>query len=325
MKGFKFATGLAALAAGAFFASGIAVAQEKVSIRLAWVKSAANAGPYYYAVEKGLYAAEGLDVTVLEGKGSPLSIQAVASGDVLVGSADLGVVAKGVEKGIPVRAVYGELQENAMAVISRASNPIRTPKDLEGKTILGSAASSYTRLLPALCREAKVDCTKVGVKNVPAPFEPLFLSGQGDGMLGLFTNVPKLESQGARVAVLRYSDYGITSMANGLIVSNETIQKRPETVRKFMRATQRAWEAMRDRPDEVVAVWLKVMQSQEREMFTKVAHNVISIMQTPNSKGKPLGWMSPKDWERMVASMKEIGELERVLPAERYFTNQFVE
>ena len=301
------------------------VAQESVSIRLAWVKTAANAAPYYYAVDKGLYAAEGLNVTVLEGKGSPLSVQLVASGDVFIASADLAIVAKALEKDVPVRAVFGELQENAMAVLSIEPKGIKTPKDLEGKTILGSAATSYTRLLPALCLKAGIDCSKIRVRNVNPPFEPLMLAGQADGMLGLFTNAPKLEEQGAKVSILRYSDYGITTMANGLIVSEETLKKRPETVKKFVRATARAWAAMRDRPDEVVDSWMKILGSGDRSAYARVAEQSVSIMHTKRSRGRPIGWMAPDDWKEMLETLKSVGELETVLPLERYFTNQFVE
>lgn len=300
-------------------------AQESVSIRLAWVKTAANAAPYYYAVDKGLYAAEGLNVTVLEGKGSPLSVQLVASGDVFIASADLAIVAKAIEKDVPVRAVFGELQENAMAVLSIEPKGIKVPKDLEGKTILGSATTSYTKLLPALCLKTRIDCDKIKVRYVSPPFEPLMLAGQADGMLGLFTNAPKLEEQGAKVSILRYSDYGITTMANGLIVSEDTLKKRPETIRKFLRATALAWAAMRDRPDEVVDSWMKIIGSGDRATYARVAEQSVSIMHTKRSLGKPIGWMSPGDWKEMLDTLKSVGELEQIKPLERYYTNQFVE
>lgn len=315
---------LAAIAGIAF--AGAAFAQEKVSFRLAWIKTATNAAPYYYALAKGLYAAEGLDVTVLEGKGSPLNVQLVASGDVMIASADLAIVAKSIEKDIPVRAVFGELQENAMVVISMAAKPIRTPKELEGKTILGSAATSYTRLLPALCRKNGADCSKVTVRNTQPPFEPFFLSGQGDAMLGLFAdNVPKLEASGAKVHALRYSEFGISVMANGLIVRNDTLQNRPATIQKFVRATQKAWTAMRDNPDEVVDAWMKVVEKGDRATYAAIAKNATSIMHTRHSRGRPAGWMATEDWKQMLEVLKSVDEIDKVLPLERYFTNSLTE
>ncbi len=306
--------------------AGGALAQEKLTFRLAWIKTATNAAPYYYGVAKGLYAAEGLDVTVLEGKGSPTNVQLVASGDLAIASADLAIVAKSIEKDIPVRAVFGELQENAMVVISMAAKPIRTPKELEGKTILGSAATSYTRLLPALCRKNGADCSKVTVRNTNPPFEPFFLSGQGDAMLGLFAdNVPKLEAQGAKVHALRYSEFGINVMANGLIVREDMLQNRPATVQKFVRATQRAWTAMRERPDEVIDAWMKVIEKGDRATHAAIVKNAVSIMHTPHSKGRPAGWMASEDWKQMLDVLQSVGEIDKVLPLERYYTNRYTE
>jgi NitT/TauT family transport system substrate-binding protein len=45
---------------------------------------------------------------------------------------------------------------------------------------------------------------------------------------------------------------------------------------------------------------------------------------TPNTAGKPLGWMSEKDWEETVSVLKQYGGVTGPLAAGQLYTNEFV-
>jgi len=45
---------------------------------------------------------------------------------------------------------------------------------------------------------------------------------------------------------------------------------------------------------------------------------------TPTTAGKPLGWMSAKDWEETVAVLKQYGGVTSPLAAAQLYTNEFV-
>ncbi len=92
-------TRIAALAAAAvtLAAAPLAVAQDKVSLRLNWYLGGLHV-PFYYGKDKGYYAAEGIDLTINEGRGSANTVQVVAAGSDTFGLADSSsVVAHGVE------------------------------------------------------------------------------------------------------------------------------------------------------------------------------------------------------------------------------------
>ena len=69
----------------AFALPAAAFAQEKVTLRLDWVASGYHA-IWYYAVDKGLFKAEGIDLEVLEGRGSTVTAQTVGNNSVMFGT-----------------------------------------------------------------------------------------------------------------------------------------------------------------------------------------------------------------------------------------------
>ena len=55
-----------------------AQAADKVVLMLNWYVYGEHA-PFFYGKEKGLYAAEGIDLEIQEGRGSAVTVQAVAA------------------------------------------------------------------------------------------------------------------------------------------------------------------------------------------------------------------------------------------------------
>jgi NitT/TauT family transport system substrate-binding protein len=45
---------------------------------------------------------------------------------------------------------------------------------------------------------------------------------------------------------------------------------------------------------------------------------------TPSTEGKPLGWMSDKDWEATVETLWQYGGVTTPLEARQLYTNEFV-
>src|SRR5438046_4058995 len=112
----------AALAAAPF-----AHADDKVSLRLNWYLGGLHV-PFYYGKERGFYSAEGIDLTINEGRGSANTVQAVAAGSDTFGLADSSSVILTASKGADVKSVMSLLNSTGFAVISLASAGIRSPK-----------------------------------------------------------------------------------------------------------------------------------------------------------------------------------------------------
>src|SRR4051812_13031350 len=86
---------------------GLASAQAKltpVTVRLAFNYNG-HRSPYLLGKDKGFYAEEGLDVSVLEGKGVTSSMQLVASKQDTFAVVDPPSLMLGVAQGMPIRQV----------------------------------------------------------------------------------------------------------------------------------------------------------------------------------------------------------------------------
>jgi NitT/TauT family transport system substrate-binding protein len=134
--------------------------RRQVSVRLDWIYQGPNAG-FMVAREKGFYEQVGLTVEISPGTGSGNTAQLVASKATQFGYADGFVVGNGVSKGMDIRAVAGLYRRNPTAVIVLANSEIKSPKDLEGKTIAIAAGSTQFQQRPAFVKGCGLDTSKM--------------------------------------------------------------------------------------------------------------------------------------------------------------------
>jgi NitT/TauT family transport system substrate-binding protein len=50
----------------------------------------------------------------------------------------------------------------------------------------------------------------------------------------------------------------------------------------------------------------------------------LKLLATPNTRGKPLGWMAAEDWRKMIDLMVEYKIIEKKVPVADLYTNEFV-
>jgi NitT/TauT family transport system substrate-binding protein len=246
------ATGLTTLAAPV-----IAQQPQRATLMLNWVVYGEHA-PFIYGKKLGLYAEEGIDLEIQEGRGTGITIQAVGAETVNFGLADNSVMIKAVATGAPVKSVGVLLQRTPAALISPAGK-IDKPEDIAGKTIAITPGDAVTPLWPLYL--AKIGLTERDVKTVAGDAQTKLnavVNGQADGLLGFSSE------QGARlpdiinapVSILRFSEVGVTLIGLGIVASNRTMSGDPDLVRRFMRASTRAVEAAIADPQAAIDVLL---------------------------------------------------------------------
>lgn len=151
-----------AFAAGTLAAPAIvrAAPLKPVNVMLDWIYQGPNSG-FMLAQEKGFYREAGLDVTITSGKGSASTAQLVASKATQFGFSDGYVVANGVAKGMMLKSVASIYRRNPATVIVPAESAIKSPKDLEGKTIAIAAGSTQFTEWPAFVKGAGIEGSKI--------------------------------------------------------------------------------------------------------------------------------------------------------------------
>ena len=132
----------------------------KVSIRFSW-KLKGEYAPFYVALDKGYFSAEGLDVKLGPGAGAQGALAAVEQGQETATYAPAIFGLQAISKGLDVKVIALYHPGTPMAFISHPENPVRSPKDLEGKTLAHSVGDTASSFLPVFCKANNIDCGKI--------------------------------------------------------------------------------------------------------------------------------------------------------------------
>jgi NitT/TauT family transport system substrate-binding protein len=304
-----------------------AQAQKRdVSMRLDWLYQGPNAG-FVVAKDKGFYDEAGLTVDIGPGRGSGSTAQLVASKAAQFGFADGFVVGAGVAKGMDIVTVGAIYRRNPTAVIVLAESDIKSIKDLEGKTIGIAPGGTQFQQWPAALKGCKLDSSKIRVTNVdPAGAVPALVTGKVDALASYVQGtVPGVEIRSNKQArYFWYADCGVTAVSNGIIVHKDLVKSDPELVRAFVKASLKGFLYGRQHPDETVAIVQKFSQAVVPAIARREFEMSWDTWVTPNTAGKPIGWMSEADWDETVKVLKEYGGVSTPLKAADLFTNEFV-
>ncbi len=302
-------------------------ANVKLNFTLDWTIYGTHA-PFYLALDKGFYAEEGIDVSISEGQGSATVTQIIAGGNTPIGYIDYATMAQGIVQGVPVKAIFGVTQTSPMAVISHAENPIKTPKEMEGKVLAMAPAESTAQIFPALVAAAGVDAKKISIVNPAVGAKnALFLQNRADAIVGYSQlQTVQLEDQGAKVYYFKYADFGVNTLSNGIAVNNDFLSKNGDLVKRFLRATAKAWALAQKDPGGAVEGLLRTRPEfkEKKTMLLRQLELTFPLLNTSNTKGKPLGWMAKRDWEDTQEILSKYANLKKTIPAEQYFTNDYI-
>jgi NitT/TauT family transport system substrate-binding protein len=316
----------AGLAAVPLAGAGRAQNKRQVTVRLDWIYQGPNAG-FMVAKDKGFYEQAGLNVEVSPGTGSGNTAQLVASKATQFGFADGYVVGNGVSKGLNIRAVAGLYRRNPTAVVVLADSDIKTPKDLEGKTVAIAAGSTQFQQWPAFVKGCGLDASKIRVVNIdPAGSPPALITRQVPAIAGYaLGQVPSVEIRGnTKARIFWYADCGVTAVSNCIVVHNDLIKEEPELVLSFVAATLKGFLYGRRNLDEMIAIARKYSPAIEPAIARREAEMSWQSWISPNTERKPFGWMSEKDWEETVEVLKQYGGVTAPLQAQQLYTNDFV-
>jgi NitT/TauT family transport system substrate-binding protein len=286
--------------------------------------------PFAYGVGKGIFAEEGIDLTIKEGAGSGATVNAVIADAVRFGFADAGALARAVSKDAPVKMIGNYVQTSPQAIIFFADKGIKSVKDLAGKKVSFTAGDALHLNWPVLLRANGVERSQVQeVLLAAAAKQSAVMTGAVDAMGGYYTTqAGAIERETKKkVSWLRYADHGVNAITLGLIVNTKHAGDAALNCR-MARATTRAWAAAVKDPDGAVEALHQVFPNANkgakdltREQWIETAQ----LLHTKHSKGKAPGWMAREDWEALLTLLKEQGGMERVKAPEAYYANDFLD
>lgn len=210
------------------------------------------------------------------------------------------------------RMIYEMYNRGPSVLVTRADGPIKTLRDIEGRTMGAPAGSASARLLPLLARLNGIDVARINNLNVAANLqEQMLAAGQLDGILGfnysIYINLAQTRLDPERDARwFSYSDYGLDLYSNGVMASQALIKRDPDAVRRLVRAIHRGLKATVDDVDGAIRTMLSVEPLLNAEVEKRrLAYTLRNVMATPWTKANGFGGV---DVEKLKASIKAVVE-----------------
>ena len=177
---FRRLTRIAApLVAAAFAWSLPAAAETAVHLKLDR-KIDGPAAPFFVAIDKGYFKAEGLDVTIDAPTGEPQdTAKRLATINYDLAVADLNLLIKLRDQSATgAKAVFVVFDKPPAAIIARRSRGLAAPGDLAGKILAAPANEPASARWPIFAKLNGIDTEKVRIDNVGLPVrDPMLAVG----------------------------------------------------------------------------------------------------------------------------------------------------
>lgn len=302
------ALGAAAIASPAVLRSADAKGLTKVKMILAWLPEGSYAYAYV-AKKKGYWEKRGLDVDIARGYGSLASAQSVATGQFDFGMSNPASLVLLAAKNVDLHMI-GLMDYNSfMAVCMRKNSPIKTPKELEGKTVGQTLSSSDAAFFAPFCKKNGVDIAKVHRQNMDAKVRNQSLGGgQVDAITGLVSSMlPSLSTVGVQTKYFLYSDYGVDVYGNiGIAVTPQTAKDRPDICQAYMDGLSEGLHHTITDPKGATDIFLdavpELRMSNSGPEFVRLGMGVqrASVLSTDDAKTHGIGWADPGKLDQMA-------------------------
>lgn len=302
----------AALSAVALAVCSGAVAQgtEKVRFQTDWIPSGEHA-MYYGAWQKGIYAAEGLDITITRGYGSGDTVTKLAGGAFEFGVADVGAVltARARQK-IPVKTIATVYTHSPHSLFVLKSSAITSFKGLEGKKIGITPGNSHKFYFPKVAERSGTDPNKITWVNMDGAAMAAQLIAKNLDAAPFYSIHHYYQNKAAKKAgeeiiVLPFVEAGFRIYAASIVTTDKMIKEKPDLTKRMLTAIRKTFEWARDNPDEACKLHV--------QRIPEVAHDdcmgsVKAVMTFVfNEHSQKQGW-GKEDPERLAFTWKTVAE-----------------
>lgn len=285
--------------------------------------------PTLNAHAAGHFKKQGFESDIIGGKGAAMAVQQTLTGRAEFARVSAIDVVNAVgNQGAPLIAVGTISQSSVFSVVSSPENPIRNPKDMEGKVIgVTSFGGGTENLLDMMLAKHGIDPKSIrreAVGNAPGAFELV-----KQGKIAAY-----MPSTGTRV-VLRASgedfhawstDEEVPAPGQVYITTHETVEKDPDLVVGFLKAIRASVEQI-ETADPVSIIErldgnFPMLGTKDRPLAAKQLEGDMAHV---FAEGRENLLRNVKSrWDSITKNMVDVG-LAKPVEATSLYTNEFVD
>ncbi|WP_160123539.1 ABC transporter substrate-binding protein [Rhodovarius lipocyclicus] len=324
----------AALGASAALATPLVATAQGTPVRFSidWIFH----GAYSYAAvadRRGFFRDAGVNATVSRGFGSARVPIDISAGTVDIATCDptplMRFMSMTPDNDLLCVGLVWDQPPHAATV--RADGPIRTFRDLAGKTLAAPEFDGGRQVFPVAARLNGLDPASINWLSVsPELREPMLVQRRADGITGFVTSsIISLKALGLDIPqqrIFRYRELGLDFFYGFVIVTTRTFARNnPEAVRGSVAAILRSVKyGFHNRAEAIQSL-------KEREPLTDVpielARQAIAmdeLVDSPNVRRLGLGTMEAPRIQRQLDAVKEAYSLAAMPSVDRFYTDSFL-
>ncbi|WP_338628747.1 ABC transporter substrate-binding protein [Yersinia intermedia] len=286
-----------------FIVTSSSYASTKITLALARSAITPAEETFTYAVpkQKGYFAEEGLNISILKTNGSTAALQAVASGSADIAYASSMTIAAAIEKGVPVKAFAGITVQWPYFIGVTPGSSIKSIADLKGKRIgvISLSSASYADLRANLklvgLSESDVSVIPVGAGARAAA---AMRNNQVDAIDSYSDSFTVMKQNGIELTLLPRPEQMNQLFSVTMATSNKMLREQPEVLAAFARSAYRG--IIYTYLHEENALQLAFNEFPElagsQNITSKEARNTLEAMKIALADSMPAGKMPPTSW-----------------------------
>ena len=281
---------------------------KKATLMLLWEPQAQFAG-YYVALDKGIYARNGIDLNILRAGPGHSPVEALEKGTVDFAILWLSTALQHRSTGAEFVNLAQIIQRSSMMLISKKTVGIKTNADMEGKKV-GLWGGEFSMPIRKFFANRHIKVREVRQSNTVN----LFLRGGVDVTSAMwFDEYHTILDSGIdpeELNVIFLRDQGINFLEDGIYTMEKTLHKDPALATAFVTASLEGWRYAFDHPDEALDIVLKYMRQAQlpaSRMHQKWMLDRMRELMTPTASESGFGQLKEQDYLAVCHALQEQG------------------
>jgi NitT/TauT family transport system substrate-binding protein len=304
---------------------GVANAEEKVRLLLDWGWLPYHAA-FFLAQERGYFHDAGVDVEVEQGRGSNTTAILVGQGSFDMGHLNVTNATAAIAKGVPLRVVAVYQHRTAASFVGiRGRVTLAGPDSLKGLKIGSTPGGSDGLSLTIFQRANHIPDGALNVISLDATAKTAaLLTGQVDVVSGdSHAYQAIVRGAGQTPEVMELADFGVPLLGFGFAVNETFLHDKPDAIRKTLAAIRHGFADMAADPETACTLIRSRVQIAGKP--PQCVDYITGLLRLSTPPADPSwGRSTPEEWDKLIATLKDTGEIKGDRAPATYYSNDYL-